>query len=207
MLKKLIPTGLALLLIIACGSSKPMKINKELAEIHKQSIITKTKHDKRPKWCTKEIYWEKGDKMYYSGGYIGGVDYSLSVRLAKSEAIKNLIESTSLKAYEEFSHTIEGTGMGPDDINRYVIDSVAWTVENLKFSGIKQKELYFEEVFDPIAMKPMYNIWVLLEISRTDYLKAKMSAAQKQLEKSKRDNNRDAKRKTEEILRLLNQEI
>lgn len=138
---------------------------------------------------------------------LSGLDYRLSIRLAKSEAMKNLIESASIKAREEFSHSMQGSNMTPEDIGRYVTDSVGWTVQNLQISGIKQREMYYEEVFYPATMKPAYNAWVLLEISMPDYIKAKVSAAQKLVQKTQEENNREAKQKAEKILESLKQEI
>jgi len=39
---------------------------------------------------------------------MGGADYALTLRLAKSEAMKNLLESIQVKAMGEFSSAIHG---------------------------------------------------------------------------------------------------
>jgi len=190
-------------LAIACGSSKQIKMAREMAEMQQPVVMAKTEKDKRPDWCTQDTHWEKDGKLYYTGGYMGGADYSLTLRIAKSEAIKNLIESASIKAREEFSHSMQGSNMGSEDIGRYVTDSVGWTIENLRVSGIKQKEMYYEEVFSPVRASKAYNAWVLLEISRDDYLKAKLAAAGKLVDKAIEENNLEAKEKAEEILGKL----
>jgi len=180
---------------------------RRMSEMQKPIVMAKTEKDNRPEWCTKDTFWEQDGNMFYSGGYMGGADYSLSLRLAKSEAVKHLIESCSIKAREEFSHSMQGSNMSPEDIGRYVTDSVGWTVDNIHVGGIKQKELYYEEVFHPASMKPAYNAWVLLEISQQDYVKAKLSATEKLVQKTIEENNLEARQKAEEILQKLQQEM
>ena len=195
------------IVLAGCGSSKHVKVAQSMAEMHKPIVMTKTGNDNRPSWCTQDTSWEKDGSLYYSGGYMGGADYSLSIRLAKSEAIKNLIESVSIKAREEFSHSMHGSNMAPEDIGRYVTDSVGWTVENLQIGGIYQKGMYYEQVFHPSRMTPAYNAWVLVEIARADYVRAKVDAAQKLVQKSIKENNAEARKKAEDILQELKEEI
>jgi hypothetical protein len=51
-----------------------------------------------------------------------------------------------------------------------------------------------------------YNVWVRLEISRADYVKAKTEAAQKLLDKAIREKDQEAKEKALELLERLRQE-
>lgn len=206
-MRKIILAICCSIMLAACGPSKHIKMVEDTAQMQKPILLTKTGSDKRPGWCTKGTYWEKDGNMYYSGGYMGGTDYSLSIRLAKSEATKNLIESASIKAREEFSHSMQGSNMSPEDVGRCVTDTVGWTVENLRVSGIKQRKIYYEEVFNPSSMEPAYNAWVLLEIPRSEYLKAKVSAANRLLQKAIEENNLEAKEKAEEMLQKLQEEI
>jgi hypothetical protein len=160
----------------------------------------------RPKWTDMETYWTNRGSIFCTGTCFGGADYSLSARIAKSEAIKNLIESVSIKARSEFSHSIHGNNMSPEDIGRYVTDSVGWVVENLQVSGIKMVGLYHEQAEDFTTGRPLYNVWVLLEIDRDDYIRAKTCAAERLIEKANVENNAEARAKAEALLKNLEKE-
>ena len=169
--------------------------------------ITKTGEDDRPEWTTKETFAEEDGKLFYAGGVIGGVDYVLTMRLAKAEATKNLLESVQIKVRSEFSTAMHGSNREESDIGRYITDGIAWTVENLRVGGIKQKEIYYEQVFDPLSQTVKYNFWVQLEISKSDYSKAKVDAAQKMLDKAIREKDREAREKAMELLDKLRHEV
>jgi hypothetical protein len=70
--------------------------------------VTKTGDDNRPEWTTEDTFMEKDDIFFYTGGVIGRADYALTLRLAKSEAIKNLLESVEIKARVEFNNALHG---------------------------------------------------------------------------------------------------
>ena len=109
----------------------------------------------RPKWTDMGTYWTNQGSILCTGRCFGGTDYSLSARIAKVEAIKNLIESVSIKARSEFSHSIHGSNMSPEDIGRYVTDSVDWVVENLQIGGIKMVGLYHDRAKDFTTGRPI----------------------------------------------------
>ena len=186
--------------LVACASN---------AYIEQDTIpetVTKTVEDKRPKWTTVETFMEKGDNFFYPGGVMGGADYALTLKLAKSEATKNLLESIEIKARAEFSSAIHGKNRSEGDLGRYVTDAVAWTVDNLRIGGIKQRRIYYEQIFDPISQSFKSNAWVKLEISKADYLKAKTKSAQKLLDKAISEKDEEAKEKALELLEKLRQE-
>ncbi len=195
---------LVLILVVALASCASK------AEIIQESIpqqITKTGEDDRPEWTTHTTFIEKDGKLIYTGGVMGGADYSLTLRLAKAEATKNLLESIEIKARQVFSSALNGSNRTEGDIGRYVTDTVAWTIDNLQVGGIKQREVYYEQVFDPIDQSFKYNSWVQLEISNSDYAKAKTSAAQRLLDKAVREKDEEAKENALELLEKLNQKV
>lgn len=196
----------SLMLVSGCGSSKAARQNAEIIETSKPVIVTKTGKDNRPEWCTEKPYEETDSGFLFSGGFLGGADYALTLRLAKSEATKNLLESVEIKARTEFSNAIHGQNRDEHDIGRYVTDAVAWTVENLRVRGIKQKEIYYEEIFDPLSQSFKYNTWVMLEISRGDYFKAKVDAARRLVDKATVEKDLEAKSKALELLERLKEE-
>ena len=191
---------------LGCGAGKIAKNKADIIEAHRPVIVEKTGQDKRPEWTSERPSFEDEEGLYFSGGIMGGADYTLTLRLAKAEATKNLLESIQIKARSEFSSAMQGNNRNQSDIGRYVTDTVAWTVDNLRIGGIRQKEIYYEQIFDPVSQGFKYNAWVQLGISKADYAKAKVDAAQKLLDKSIRENDEEAKEKALELLGKLRQE-
>ena len=138
---------------------------------------------------------------------MGGADYALTLRLAKSEATKNLLESIQIRSQAEFSSAIQGQNKSDSDLGRYVTDAVAWTIDNLRISGIRQSKAYYEKILDPVSQTIKFNAWVQLEIPKTDYLQAKTESTRKLLDKSIKDKNQGAKKKALELLEKLQQEV
>ena len=66
--------------------------------------------------------------------------------------------------------------------------------------GIIQKEIYSEKARYNTEFRPHFNIWVLCRISSEDYLKAKIDAAQRLVNKYQQEKNIEAKEKAEELL-------
>ena len=187
----------------ACGTNKAVKQKQSLMEIHTPIVVEKTGHDNRPAWTSERPFFEDGNGFHFTGGFMGGVDYALTLRLAKSEAIKNLLESIEIRAQAEFSNAIQGQNINDGDLGRYVTDAVAWTIDNLKISGIRPSNSYYEQVFDPVSRSFKYNAWIQLEIPKTDYLKAKTDSARKLLDKTIQEKNESAREKTTELLETL----
>ena len=192
---------------LGCAASKVAQQKENLIEVQRPVLVVKTGQDNRPEWTTKETFIEQDGNFIYTGGIMGGADYALTLRLAKGEANKNLLESVQIKARAEFSSAIHGQNRNENDLGRYVTDAVAWTVDNIKIGGIHQREIYYEQIFDPGNQSFKYNAWVQLEISQADYLKAKRNAAEKLLDKATREKNDEAKQKTKKLLRELRKEV
>jgi len=195
-----------LFLPVGCTAGKVAKEKANLIEVYKPVVVEKTGQDNRPRWTTKETFIEQEGKLVYTGGIMGGADYALTLRLAKSEATKNLLESIQIKARGEFSSAIHGQNRTENDLGRYVTDVVGWTVDNVRISGIRQNEIYYERVFDPVNQSFKYNAWVQVGISRADYAKAKTNATEKLLDKAIREKNEEAKQKARELLEKLRKE-
>jgi len=189
-----------------CAASKVAKEKANLIEVYKPVVVEKTGQDNRPQWTTRETFIEQEGKLVYTGGVMGGADYSLTLRLARGEATKNLLESIQIKARGEFSSAIHGQNRTENDLGRYVTDAVAWTVDNIKITGIRQNEVYYEKILDLISQSFKYNAWVQVQISQSDYLKAKLDAAEKLLDKAIREKDEEAKQKAMELLRKLQEE-
>jgi hypothetical protein len=102
---------------------------------------------------------------------------------------------------------MQGSNRNDSDIGRYVTDAVAWTIENMRVRGIKQRRVYYEQFLDPSSQSVRYNAWVELQISVSDYIKAKVDAAERLLNKSLRENDQAAKEKALELLKKLKTEV
>lgn len=205
--KKFFLLFLIVSLLVGCGASKVSIQKVATIELHKPVVVEKTGKDKRPEWTSEQTFFENDNGFFFTGGYMGGVDYALTLRLAKAEATKNLLESFEIKARSEFSSVIQGQNQADGYLGRYVTDAVAWTVENLRVRGIKQGRSYYEQVFDPLSQSFKYNSWVQLIISKPDYQKAKVDAAQRLLDKAVRQQDKEAKEKAKELLEKLYLEV
>jgi hypothetical protein len=190
---------------MGCGGSKVVKQNQAMAEVSKPVLMEKTGATQRPEWTNQTTFYEDAQGLHFTGGVMGGSDYALTLRLAKSEAIKNLLESVEVKTRSEFSSVMHGN-YGNDDIGRYVTDAVAWTVDNLRIGGIKQRSIFYEQTIDPGSHRVRYNAWVNLEVSKADYIKAKTGAAEKLLKNAIREQDAEAKEKALDLLERLRDE-
>ena len=199
--------GYCLVLLLLGCTSKAAKQNEAFIEAQKPVIVQKMGQEKRPDWTSEKPYIEDEVGFHFAGGFMGGADYALTLRLAKSEAMKSLLESIQVKARSEFSSAIHGQNRTDGDLGRYVTDTVAWTIDNLRIGGIRQDRIYYEQIFDPVSQAFKYNSWVQLGISRADYVKAKTDATQKLLDKAIRDKDEEAKGKAQELLEKLREEV
>ena len=91
-----------------CGTSKAVKQARQSAleayEIQKPIQVRTSKDDKRPKWTRQTSFETDDGLMYFTGGYLNGADYSLTIRCANAEALKVAIQSISQFIRSEFTH-------------------------------------------------------------------------------------------------------
>lgn len=174
-------------------------------EIFREEVMDTSSDSSKPSWVFK-TFKDTKDGYEFSGGVINISDYSLGVSEARAEAIKNGIISIQIKVGTEFTKFAEGSNMAPDAIGKWVSDGIAFLSDSLYVSGIKQKEIYYEKVLYNTEYKPHYDIWALCSISSADYLKAKIDAAQRLVNKYQQEKNEEAKKKAEELLDRLRRE-
>jgi hypothetical protein len=191
----------------ACSAGRFFDQNRALANMEAPVVLEKTGQDGRPEWISEKPYFEDVNGYQFTGGIVGGTDFGLTMRLAKAEATKNLLESIQVKASGEFSSAVQGQNQTDSDLGRYATDAVAWIIDNLSIGGIQQKQIYYERIFDPASQSVKYNIWVQLEIGRSDYQKAKIDAAERLLNRAVLEKDQEAKKKAEELLDKLRQEL
>lgn len=198
------------LLFSGCGASKAVKQARQTAleayEIQKPVQVQTSNDDKRPKWTKQTAFEDDSGMLYFSGGFLNGADYPVTVRCANAEALKVAVQSISLFIRSEFTQYVKGSNLPPNPIDRYVEDGIATFTESLHMQGIRQKEIYYEEIFSPAVMTPAYNVWVQLEISKSDYLFAKAEVLRHLRERFSKEGQKEAKEKAEKLLEELKQE-
>ncbi|MBC8183966.1 hypothetical protein H8E88_22965 [candidate division KSB1 bacterium] len=198
---------IAVFLAYGCSGPKVSKQTQKIANLNKPIVLEKTGENDRPDWTNNPSFFEDDTGFHFTGGIMGGADYSLTLRLAKAEAMKNLLESIEIKARSEFSYALQGGNRNDSDIGRYVTDAVAWTIDNLRISGIRQRQVYYEQVFNPASQAVKYNTWIELEIPISDYTKAKVNAAERLLNKTLKEQDQEARKKAQELLDKLRTEV
>ncbi|MBW1782926.1 MAG: hypothetical protein JRL30_19565 [Deltaproteobacteria bacterium] len=192
--------------LFGCSSTRSVKESRESVleayQLQKPIVVTSSEKDGRPDWI-KNTASESDGNMYFSGGFLNGSDYSLTIRCANAEAVKVAVQGISQYIRSEFSGYVQGANSGDGEVERFVEDGVAVFVNNLHVQGIRQKQVYYEEQFLPRLMRPTYNVWVQLEMSKADYLKAKADVLRKLRDRFSGVGETEAKKKAEELLEQL----
>ena len=182
-----------ILMLVGCAGKQP--------QVFKSNIVETSLDSKKPEWVFNTFQVLNDSNGYlFSGGVTDVSDYALGVSEAKAEAIKNGIGSIQLKVRSEFSKFAEGSNMAPDMIGKFVEDGVAFIANSFYVTGIQQKQIYYEKEKYNTEYKPHYNIWALCFISGADYLKARIDAAQRLVNKYQNEKNLEAKKKAEDLL-------
>ncbi|MFC1591685.1 hypothetical protein ACFL43_04100 [Thermodesulfobacteriota bacterium] len=172
--------------------------------LFQSNVLETSLESDKPEWVfnTFQVLDKEGGYLF-SGGVTDVSDYALGVSEAKAEAIKNGIGSIQLKVRSEFSKFAEGSNMAPDLISKFISDGVAFIADSFYVSGIQQKQIYYEKERYNTEYRPHFNIWALCYISGVDYMKAKIDAAQRLVNKYQSEKNFEAKKKAEELLDRL----
>ena len=189
------------------GTPREVKVSQKQAkvayEMQKPVVVRISKDDDRPAW-TKQSSYSDDANIYFTGGYLNGADYPLTVRTANVEAIKVACQGISQFIRAEFSGYIQGTNQAGDRLDRFVSDGIATFTRALHVQGVRQTDIYYEETFSPSVAQPAYNVWVKLEMSKVDYMHAKAKALRSLRGQFERDGDIEAKEKAQELLDGLN---
>ena len=198
-------------LFAGCSSSpKRVKVARETVrealELQKHVEIKNSERDGRPAWTKKTVFEDEGN-IYFSGGFLNGSDYAITIRCANAEALKVAMQSVSQFVRTEFSEYAEGSNTGADGIDRFVRDGIAVFVENMQLQGIRQKEVYYEETFSPSVMQPTFNVFVMLEMPKADYLKAKADVILNLRDRFSSEGRAEAKKRADMLLDQLKRDV
>ena len=199
------------LMIAACGTSKIASMSQneiqEIYEFQKPAVVRTSEDDNRPQWTHKTVFEESG-KIYFTGGFIQGSDYAVTIRCANAEALKNAVQAISLYIRAEFSQYVQGSNAADGaGIERYVEDGIATFSENIHVQGIRQVQVYYEELYSTAWMRSAYNVFVKLEMSKADFLKAKSDVLQKLRDRFNNEGEKVAEQKAQKLLQDLKDEI
>ncbi|MFC1812583.1 hypothetical protein ACFL03_07815 [Thermodesulfobacteriota bacterium] len=197
--------------ISGCGASKNVKVAQSPAQqaylVQKPILVRTSAHDQqRPQWTKKTVVEEDGN-IYFSGAFLNGSDYSVTIRCANAEALKVVVQAISNFVRVEFSEHVQGSNTGTDGVDRWVSDGIATIADNLHLLGVRQKEVYYEELYDPTINASIYNVFVKLEIPKIDFLNAKAEAVRRLRDKFASAGEMEAKEKAEKLLEELKSEI
>lgn len=203
--------GILAIALFGCSASKGVlehqAMMKEAHDYSAPVMIRTSENDNRPPW-TKQAVFEQGGKVHFSGGFNDGADYALSIRCANAEALKSAVQSISQFIRAEFTSYVHGSNSAyGDGIERYVSDGIATFADNIHVQGIKQSDLYYEELFSPQYMQTSFNVFVKLEMSKGDYLKAKADVLKKLRDRFADNGETQAKEKAEQLLEDLKNDI
>jgi len=203
--------AVVLVVVSGCGGSAvkhARKQAKQMYEIQKPIVVDTTRENKqkRPEWTFKSMD-EDEENVYFSGSFMNGSDYPLSVRCANAEALKVATQSIGQFIRTEFSEYVEGSNQAGYEVNRFVEDGIAVLTKNLHMQGLRQTEIYYEEIFSPAVMQPAWNVWVRLQMLKADYLHAKAEALRQLRDRFESQGQKQAKEKAESLLESLKNEV
>ena len=200
--------GVAVLAVGCSSTPKQVRVVQDQVraayEMQKPLQVRTSLEDKRPEW-TKVSVSEDQDSgvIYFSGGFQNGSDYAVTILCANAEALKVAVQAISQFIEAEFSSYVHGSNTGSYGVDRYVSDGLATFADALHVQGVRQKDIYYEEMFSPQIMQPTYNVWVRLEMAKVDYLQAKAEVIRKLRSKFDKAGQKAAKEKADKLLQEL----
>jgi len=171
-----------------------------------QERIVERSREFRPDWIFTPISIQEGI-LSFSGGVEGQADYSLALRKARAEVIKNIIEGIQGKVQKEFSEAIKGLSISEGELSEFLTDTVGIIMDTYQMHGIKPKEIYYEKVERPTAEGAEYfhNCYKLVEISEGEYIEWRNAALESLRDKARAENDKKAEEIANELLKKLSQ--
>jgi len=135
------------------GTPREVKVAQKQAkvayEMQKPVVVRTSIDDNRPAW-TKQSSYSDDANIYFTGGYLNGADYPLTVRTANAEAIKVACQGISQFIRAEFSGYIQGTNQAGDRLDKFA--SAKATVRCIQFVCFKAPFIPFH-MADNIIMR------------------------------------------------------
>ncbi|NIM02636.1 hypothetical protein GTN66_00560 [bacterium] len=188
------------ILIGGCaGPKKPPVI------IGEERIVERSR-EFRPDWIATPV--SIGEEMFsFSGGVDGVADFSLALRRARGEVIKNIIAGIENRVGAEFSDAVRELSISDAELSEFSTETVGVIMEIYQMHGIKPKETYYEKVERPTAegVEYLYNCYQLVDLSRTEYMEWRDSAVERIRDRAKAENKKRLEEIATQILKKLSE--
>jgi len=169
-------------------------------EIGKMKVVEES--SSKPGWVKsgKDFFEKKGD-FYFRGVVTDRKDLAYAKREAKAEAIKNIAEKVNTRVRTEFNEATQGSNVSEEGLSIFTSDAISWVADNLNIQGISPSNVYWQRVekATPEGYKYSYNVYVLCQIPKTDYEKARNMAIKVLLKKYSDAGQQNAKKAAEEV--------
>lgn len=174
--------------------------------IIREERIVERSREFRPEWIFTPISIQEGI-LSFSGGVEGRADYSLALRKARGEVIKNIITGMKSKVRREFSDAARELGISDAELSELLTDTVGKMMDIYQMHGIKSKETYYEKAERPTdeGVEYFYNCYQLVELSEGEYIEWRNAALQSLKDKAKAENNKKIEEITTKLLEKLSQ--
>ena len=181
------------------GPGKPPVIVRE------EKIVERSR-EFRPEWIFTPISIQEG-MLSFSGGVERQADFSLALRKARGEVIKNIIAGMKSKVQREFSDAARELGISDAELSELLTETVGKMMDIYQMHGIKPKETYYEKVERPTdeGVEYFYNCYKLVEIAETEYIEWRNAALQSVKDGAKAENNKRVEEIATQILKKLSQ--
>jgi len=171
-----------------------------------QERIVERSREFRPDWIFTPISIQEG-LLSFSGGVEGRADFSLALRQARGEVVKNIIEGIKRTVQREFSDAIRELSISDAELSEFLTETVGKIMDIYQMHGIKPKETYYEKVERSTAegAEYFYNCYQLVELSQGEYIEWRNSALQRINDKAKAENNKRVEEIATQLLEKLSQ--
>jgi len=184
-MNKPLKLGAILAVSLACGCATMR------TQVGSQKVVERIPKA-TPDWVGRS-YWEEKGQHFYIGAVADRSDMALSLREAKAEGEKKLVEQIRQRIRTEFGSAIEGQNIDKQT-GSYVRDLIAKVSDNVEVSGVQIPETYIEKVEEAtgFGVKYVYNCYSQLQLSQADYLEARRRAMEGALEQARAAANANA---------------
>jgi len=194
---------LLLVPILIGGCASPGK----LPGIGQERIVERSLEE-RPDWIFTPISIQE-DVFSFSGGVSEQADFSLGLRHARAEVIKNVTEGIQRTVQREFSDASRELNIGDPELREFLTDTVGMIMDIFEMLGLKPKEIYYEKVERPTAkgVEYFYNCYNLFEFSKSEYVEWRNAALMSMRDKARAENNKKMEEIATELLKKLSQPV
>lgn len=171
-----------------------------------QERVVEKSLEEMPDWIYTPISIQE-DILSFSAGVTGEADFSLAMHHAKAEVVKNITQGIQMTVQREFSDAIHELSISDVDLSEFLTDTLAIIMDNLNIHSLKPKEIYYEKWERPTAdgTDYFYDCYILIEISKTEYIQLRNGALKSMKDKAEVENDKKEEELATELLKKLSQ--